>query len=58
MKATKKAKAAKKSVMHKGKSLEAVKPLTKIAAGPHDTSSPKETVTFEYGGLQVSYKQQ
>jgi hypothetical protein len=56
MKATKKAKSAKKSVMHKGKSLEAVKPLTKIAAGV--SAAPKEAVTFEYGGLQVQYTQQ
>ncbi|HEY0702115.1 MAG TPA: hypothetical protein VGD60_05050 [Candidatus Acidoferrales bacterium] len=55
MKATKRAKTAKKA-MHKGKSLEAVKPLTKIAGGGNEL--PKETVTFEYGGLQVRYSQQ
>jgi hypothetical protein len=57
MKATKKAKAAKKAVMHKGKSLEAVKPLTKIAADA-PAGNPTETVSFHYGGIQWSYGKQ
>jgi hypothetical protein len=57
MKATKKAKSAKKAVMHKGKSLEAVKPLTKIAADAPATH-PTESVTLNYGGVQWSYGKQ
>ncbi len=56
MKATKKAKAAKKSTMHKGKSLEAVKPLTKIAATAPASTTPTESVELHYGGIQWSYK--
>jgi hypothetical protein len=49
-------KSTKKSAgMKKGKSLQSVKPLTKVAAPPVPV---KETVTFEYGGLQVKYGQQ
>jgi hypothetical protein len=58
MKATKKAKSAKKAVMHKGKSLEAVKPLTKIAAAHDNSPAPTESVSLNYGGIQWSYKQQ
>jgi|ERR1700722_6236306 hypothetical protein len=58
MKATKKAKSAKKAVVHKGKSLEAVKPLTKIAAGANTSTTPTESVSLNYGGIQWSYKQQ
>jgi type VI protein secretion system component Hcp len=58
MKATKKAKAAKKSVMHKGKSLEAVKPLTKIAAGANTSSTPTENVSLPYNKIEWTYKSQ
>ncbi len=57
MKATKKAKSAKKVAMHKGKSLEAVKPLTKIAAGPHDSSpAPTGTISLPYNKIEWTYK--
>jgi hypothetical protein len=57
MKATKKAKSAKKVVMHKGKSLEAVKPLTKIAAGPHDSSpAPTGSISLPYSKIEYTYK--
>jgi HD superfamily phosphodiesterase len=52
MPAIKAKKGTKKSAgMKKGKSLQSVKPLTKI-------TSPTEAVTFEYGGLQVHYTPQ
>ncbi len=55
MKATKRTKtAAKKSKsMKKGKSLESVKPLTKIAA-----PAPTETVSIPYSKLEWKYTQQ
>jgi hypothetical protein len=56
MKATKKAKSAKKSVMHKGKSLEAVKPLTKIAAGANTSTTPTSTTSLPYTKIEWTYK--
>jgi hypothetical protein len=56
MKATNKAKSAKKSVMHKGKSLEAVKPLSKIAAGANTSTTPTESVSFPYTKIEWTYK--
>jgi type VI protein secretion system component Hcp len=59
MKATKRTKTtAKKSKgMKRGKSLESVKPLTKIAAGPA-TTSPSETISLPYGKIEWKYSQQ
>jgi hypothetical protein len=59
MKATKRTKAAgtKSKGMKKGKSLEAVKPLTKIAAAP-STSTPAESVSFNYGKIAWTYSDQ
>jgi hypothetical protein len=60
MKATKRTKkAAKKSKgMKKGKSLESVKPLTKLAAGASANTMPTESVSFNFGNVQRSYGQQ
>jgi type VI protein secretion system component Hcp len=44
--------------LNAGKSLESVKPLTKVAApapSPHDTSLPTETITLNYSKIQVKY---
>ena len=56
MKATKRTKtAAKKSkTMKKGKSLESVKPLTKIAAGPA-TSTPAENISLNFSKIEYKY---
>ena len=56
MKATKRTKtAAKKSKsMKKGKSLESVKPLTKIAAGPA-TSTPAENISLNFSKIEYKY---
>ena len=55
MRATKRTKAAgtKSKGMKKGKSLESVKPLTKIAAGP-TTSGPNENITLNF--TKIEYK--
>lgn len=57
MKATKRTKtAAKKSkTVKKGKSLESVKPLTKLAAGATN-SAPAESVSFNYNNIQWKYE--
>lgn len=47
----------KSSAVKRGKTLQSVKPLSKPAISLAD-ASPKETVTFEYGGLQVRYEPQ
>ena len=59
MKATKRTKAAgsKSKGMKKGKSLESVKPLSKIAAAPA-SSLPAESVSLNYGHIAVTYKPQ
>jgi type VI protein secretion system component Hcp len=59
MKATKRTKtAAKKSKsVKKGKSLESVKPLTKIAAAPASTT-PAESVSLNFNNIQWKYSQQ
>jgi type VI protein secretion system component Hcp len=59
MKATKRTNAAgtKSKGMKKGKSLEPVKPLTKIAATPA-TSMPAENISFNYGNIAWTYTQQ
>jgi hypothetical protein len=59
MKATKRTKAAgsKSKGMKKGKSLESVKPLSKIAAAPA-SSLPAESVSLNYGHVVVTYTQQ
>jgi type VI protein secretion system component Hcp len=58
MKATKRTKtAAKKSKsMKKGKSLESVKPLTKIAAAPA-TTTPTESISLPYSKIEWKYSQ-
>jgi type VI protein secretion system component Hcp len=58
MKATKRTKtAAKKSKSTKrGKSLESVKPLTKLAAPPA-TSTPTETVSLPFSKIEWKYSQ-
>lgn len=55
MKATKRAKAAgkKSKGIKKGKSLESVKPLTKLMDAP--PTSPSQTVTFPYSKIEFKY---
>ena len=55
MKATKRAKVAgkKSKGMKKGKSLESVKPLTKLMDAP--ATSPTESVTFPYSKIEFKY---
>jgi hypothetical protein len=59
MKATKRTKTAAKKAksVKKGKSLESVKPLTKIAAGPAN-DTPTESVSLNFNNMQWKYGQQ
>ena len=58
MKATKRTKAAgtKSKGMKKGKSLESVKPLTKLMDAP--SSTPTETVSLPYTKIEFKYNYQ
>ena len=55
MKATKRTKAAgtKSKGLKKGKSLESVKPLTKLMDAP--SSSPTENISLNYGKIEFKY---
>jgi hypothetical protein len=56
MKATKRTKTAAKKAksMKKGKSLESVKPLTKIAAAPA-TTTPSESLGLNFTKIEYKY---
>ena len=58
MKATKRTKTATKKAksVKKGKSLESVKPLTKIAADPA-SSTPTESVSLDFNKVEWKYSQ-
>jgi hypothetical protein len=56
-KASKKAKVATKARTSKGQKLTSMKlPAHVISTKSAATPSPSEQITFQYGGIQVSYK--